>query len=778
MSSLHVRICAVFAALGSAVAVAQVPAPPVSPAPTVRLEYDAVGNSRRTILAPGTLNLGTSHEYDRLQRRFKTTDAHGKDAVFGYNGREDLTSVTDPRSLVTQYQRNGLGDVSNVVSPDTGVASQTFDAKGNLVMRLDSRGVLATHAYDPLNRLLSITYTQSGQSPLVLMWNYDQTGAGFSNGVGRLTSTQFPGGSATYAYDPKGRMVATTQTLLIDEGPVVLTTGYGYDAAGRVVSITYPSGRVLYITHTAGVPTAMSLAPSPGAPAIALLSGLQFQPMPGGYGAARSWHWHLDTGTQPNERVFDVYGRMVRHPLGGAVRDITYDAADRITSYTHHNAISGAPVTSLDQAFGYDQLDRLTSVSTGVGSWTYAYDDNGNRTAVSLTAGSATSSRSHTIAGSSNRLLSLTNPSRTFTHDAAGNTVVDHEGAMTWRGSHDLRGRLVETGATTNGSSFLLSRYLHDNAERRVYKESYAREICTAPPLCATTPLWPPIATVFVYDQEGRLLGEYSANGSVRREYVWLQGMPVVIIDGTPSAQSVAFVQTDHLDTPRTVIDRVQGRQRWTWMAEPFGNSAPLDNPVGFGKFELNLRMPGQYHDSETGLVYNWNRSYVPSLGRYTQSDPIGLAGGINTYTYVGGSPVNLTDEDGLRPRSERPTVRPNPAVDAAGYHDIRVKTICLEWNCPNRPDACSRDDTKKPGDFMPAAFNPAAGPKGCKCSRARYVPDWSPPNKVNDETALAEAYNRYREYNDFRSEFWRRAGDVRQPLPIWHQIGVGVRPR
>jgi len=57
--------------------------------------------------------------------------------------------------------------------------------------------------------------------------------------------------------------------------------------------------------------------------------------------------------------------------------------------------------------------------------------------------------------------------------------------------------------------------------------------------------------------------------------------------------------------------------------------------------------MAGQYYDTESGLFYNWNRYYNPATGRYISSDPIGLAGGLNTYNYVGQSPVMYTDPEG-----------------------------------------------------------------------------------------------------------------------------------
>ena len=110
---------------------------------------------------------------------------------------------------------------------------------------------------------------------------------------------------------------------------------------------------------------------------------------------------------------------------------------------------------------------------------------------------------------------------------------------------------------------------------------------------------------------------------------------------------AVYYIHPDHLNTPRMIANST-GTTVWRWdQGEPFGNDVPNDNPSGAGAFDFPLRFPGQYFDRETNLAYNYFRDYDPAIGRYAQSDPIGLIGGLNTYSYIRGNPISLTDPRG-----------------------------------------------------------------------------------------------------------------------------------
>jgi RHS repeat-associated protein len=122
----------------------------------------------------------------------------------------------------------------------------------------------------------------------------------------------------------------------------------------------------------------------------------------------------------------------------------------------------------------------------------------------------------------------------------------------------------------------------------------------------------------------------------------WLGGMSGAYAGDT----AVYYIQTDQLNTPRVITDQNQAVV-WKWESDAFGSVPPNEQPGTAPAFVFNPRFAGQYFDRESNLHYNYYRDYDPQIGRYVESDPIGLGGGINTYGYVNGRPTQLVDADG-----------------------------------------------------------------------------------------------------------------------------------
>jgi RHS repeat-associated protein len=609
--------------IAAAVSAQGLPPSPVSPTPVTTYEYDAQGNRTKITRGAGTLNLETKLSYDPLYRVKEHTDPNNGKTIFEHDGGDRTTQVTDPRNLVTQYRRDGFGNATQLISSDTGQASHTFDEAGNLITRTDSRGVLTTYGYDAGDRPTSAVSTLAGQPSESVTWAYSQTGAGFAYGIGRLTSTAHPAGSSQYRYNAHGQVVTDTQRVQPASGAntVQLTHAvtYGY-TLGDLSSTTYPSGRVASMTLLRGRVQAVSLAKDASGTAVALITDVRWEPFER---AVSSWQWNTSAGPVPHERFYDLSERITRYRLGPVFRDVRYDEASRITSFTHLLP-DGTPQPALDQAFAHDENDRLTGITTATSSWSISYDPNGNRAGLILNGSLST----YNTEATSNRLASITNPARNLTYDNAGNTVSDSAG---YSATYNLRGQLAtltKGGVTTT--------YTYNAFGQRVRKVSSTGPASTV---------------VFVYDQAGHLLGEYDQNGAAIREYVWLRDTPIAMFMPDPANPSgdplVYYIHTDHLNAPRIVMDR-DNHVRWRWLAEPFGTTAPEMNPEGLGVFTQNLRFPGQYADAESGLWYNYFRQYDSSRG-YIQSDPIGLIGGsLSTYAYVDGNPLSFVDPNGL----------------------------------------------------------------------------------------------------------------------------------
>jgi len=273
----------------------------------------------------------------------------------------------------------------------------------------------------------------------------------------------------------------------------------------------------------------------------------------------------------------------------------------------------------MNQSFSYDEMGRLTGIVTPTANWTIGYDANGNRTGFTLNGTTST----YTTETTSNRLSSIANPARSFAYDPAGNTLSDTGIAYTATYGLDNRlATLTRAGVTTS--------FNYDAAGQRVRKVTG-----TSKPH-------------FAYDQNGQLLGEYNSSGGVLQEFVWLGGTLVAVLSNSTTAEPrVYYAYSDHLNAPRVIVNAA-GDVRWRWISEPFGTTPAESIPNSLENLVVNLRFPGQYFDKESGLSYNYFRDYDGTTGRYVQSDPIGLAGGLNTYSYANGNPLRFSDPYGL----------------------------------------------------------------------------------------------------------------------------------
>ena len=110
----------------------------------------------------------------------------------------------------------------------------------------------------------------------------------------------------------------------------------------------------------------------------------------------------------------------------------------------------------------------------------------------------------------------------------------------------------------------------------------------------------------------------------------------------------VYFIQPDHLDTPRVIVNATN-QEVWRWDSAPFGETAANEQPTaGLPSFTYNLRFPGQQYDRETGTHYNYFRDYEAQTGRYVQSDPLGMnSGSFSNYAYVDSQSLTKYDDTG-----------------------------------------------------------------------------------------------------------------------------------
>ncbi|WP_083928372.1 RHS repeat-associated core domain-containing protein [Marinobacterium rhizophilum] len=618
---------------------------------TSSLERDIQRRVVRTIRADGS---DSRRRFDSSGRPIRETDALGADTEFGYATDDRLASVTDPNGNSTLYRHDAYtGQLVERDSPDSGVTTYRYDSAGNLTGQTDANGQATTYEYDALNRVIRTVYAD-GQ---VVEYLYDAA----PNGMGRLAEVRDATGRTVLAYDVAGNPVSRTQT---SPDGVELKTQYAYNDANQLARVIYPSGAIVDYSYAQNRLTAIA------ANGQVVLDDIHYA----AFGAVTGWNWG---NGQPSSRTYDANGRLDSFNIAAENRQLSYDKVGNIV------AINGG---SLQRNFAYDAKGRLNAAMSADWDLGYTYDPNGNRTHES----SDGVSRYYAVDPGSNRLLTAEDVA--FIYDGNGNTLTDGRHSY----QYDARNRLATVDDGFTGD------YQYNASGQRVYKMGHQSYRLTADlngdgevtsadlhelkhfirngqsPLqadlnqdgnvdmhdnaCIATQIsdekddpglprgcrlgeWidVTIESRFVYAGP-QLLGEYDIDGRIRQEIVWMGTMPVAVLqDG-----EIYQIHSNQIDAPEAITD-AWGTVVWRWTPKPFGDSLADEDPDGNGqRFTFNLRFPGQYFDAETGLNYNYYRDYDPATGRYIESDPIGLAGGLNTYVYVGGNPPSYVDPLGL----------------------------------------------------------------------------------------------------------------------------------
>ncbi len=515
-----------------------------------------------------------------------------------FDGKSQNIGYTDPRNNRTTYLKDDFGRVVYYSNPDSGQLYYEYDANGNRTSKKNPDGQITSYQWDAADRL-----TRMDSPDGITTFRYHANN-------GRLVETVFPGGRELFSYNNEQQL--TSHVRHIDKQR--FETTYQYNLTGQLDQKTLPDGQVLrfhYHTEGANSGTLKAITRS-------RLMGLSQELLVG----------EIDLDMRNGRTGYTHYNGIsteYKYKSNGQIDSVSVSNTLKMEyEYDEFGNITGVTLDNAHQQYQYF-AGNLVSANTQLGEFEYVYDNNDNR--VESKEAIQFQETRHTqyeyaSPGEGNRLKSqidlATRDSKNYLFNEQGSPLKTDE----YEYKYNSDQRPIEV--RKNGK--LAASYTYNSFGERIRKVVYNNSGNKV--------------TYFLYDGN-TLTGEYREDGEAYSQYIYLQDItPIVKLERTRAFA----IHTDQLGVPRRMSDDA-GQLVWDADYTPYGKAF-----VSLEKNKLDLRLPGQYHDEETGTHYNYFRDYDPQTGRYITVDPIGLKGGTNFYAYLSANPLAGSDQLGLFP--------------------------------------------------------------------------------------------------------------------------------
>ena len=585
------------------------------PSPWGGREFNPFGHLTSQLLPSGGQRRWT---YDPNDSVHLSRDADG--AVIRRERRSwnQLETKIDPIGNATRYRFASEDRISAVTDPGGTATEYAHDKEGRLIGVRRAGQVRETYRYDGAGNLIE-KRDSSGATLLTLIPTADRLMA-----ERRLAS----GPVHSFSYDPAGRFL----TASVDFSEV----RFGYDAAGRC-TLDSRDGKGITHQFSTGIDRQVTTVldrfvirheQDETGVTLRLAGGAWLRiDRPNAHSLLR----HSSNGTAELCQFDDEGRKLASAIVSGRRRDRQWLRRWR---YSHEGDLQEADDDrSGATAYRYDAAHRLvTAHQHGRRPEAYEHDPAGNLIGQPGLFGAAL--------GPGNRLTAANGEQ--FTYDVRHHVTERRGPRGVVRYHYDSRDMLV---AVDGPDGLWQAEYDAIGRRVRAWQDG--------------------IEQLFFWDTD-RLAAEVLASGMLR-VYVYADPLaltPVAFldysdIDADPASGAVRFVYPDQRGAP-VLVDDAQGDVLWQARLMPYG-AASITAPAGM---TLNLRFPGHYFDAATGLHYNRFRYYDPALGRYVQSDPLGLPGGMNVYAYLA-NPLVRVDVRGLS--GDSGDACPNQSAPAPG---------------------------------------------------------------------------------------------------------------